>query len=86
MWWPRSFRGGGCVIGRGSTTAARVRLRFRRGPTLEDTVDDGVVLLIADARGLRPQVDLRASGLDDSQDPLVVTFGSYGDALAGSAK
>ena len=48
--WPRSFCGGGWVIGRGSEAAARVRLRFRGGPMLEDTVDDGVVLLIADAR------------------------------------
>ncbi len=48
--WPRSFCGGGWVIGSGSKAAARVRLRFRGGPMLEDTVDDGVVLLIADAR------------------------------------
>jgi hypothetical protein len=48
--WPRSFRGGGWVIGSGSKAAARVRLRFRGGPMLEDTVDDGVVLLIADVR------------------------------------
>jgi hypothetical protein len=47
--WPRSFRGGGWVIGSGSKAAARVRLRFRGGPMLEDTVDEGVVLLIADA-------------------------------------
>jgi hypothetical protein len=47
--WPRSFCGGGWVIGNGSAAAARVRLRFRGGPMLEDTVDDGVVLLIADA-------------------------------------
>ena len=48
--WPRSFCGGGWVSGTGSKAAARVRLRFRGGPMLEDTVDDGVVLLIADAR------------------------------------
>ena len=48
--WPNSFCGGGWVIGSGSEAAARVRLRFRRGSLLEDTVDDGVVLLISDAR------------------------------------
>ncbi len=48
--WPRRFCGGGWVIGSGSQAAARVRLRFRGGPMLEDTVDDGVVLLIADSR------------------------------------
>jgi hypothetical protein len=47
--WPRSFRGGGWVMGSGSGAAARVRLHFRRGSMLEDTVDDGVVLLITDA-------------------------------------
>jgi hypothetical protein len=48
--WPRAFFGGGWVTGNGSRTAARVRLRFLRGLALEDSVDDGVVLLIADAR------------------------------------
>jgi hypothetical protein len=48
--WPRSFCGGGWVIGSGSQAAARVRLRFRGGPMLDDTVDEGVVLLIADSR------------------------------------
>jgi len=47
--WPRAFCGGGWVTGSGSEVAARVRLRFRGGPMLEDTVEDGVVLLIADA-------------------------------------
>lgn len=46
--WPRSFCGGGWVIGRGSEAAARVRLRFHEGPMLEDTVDEGVILLIAE--------------------------------------
>jgi hypothetical protein len=48
--WPGSFCGGGWVIGSGSEAASRVRLRFRAGPILEDTVDDGIVLLIANAR------------------------------------
>ena len=48
--WPHSFCGGGWVIGSGSKAAAHVRLRFREGPILKDTVDDGVVLLIAEAR------------------------------------
>ena len=48
--WPRLFRSGGWVVGSGSKAATRVRLHFRGGPMLEDTVDDGVVLLIADAR------------------------------------
>ncbi len=54
--WPRSFCGGGWVAGSGSTAAARVRLRFRRGLPLEDTVDDGVVLLISDARVDMPAI------------------------------
>jgi hypothetical protein len=54
--WPRSFHGGGWLTGKGSEAAARVRLRFRTGPILEDTVDDRVVLFIADAR-----VDLPAA-------------------------
>jgi hypothetical protein len=48
--WPSAFCGGGWVTGCGSEDAARVRLRFRGGLVLEDTVDDGVVLLIADSR------------------------------------
>src|ERR1700674_4627001 len=48
--WPGSFCGGGWVIGSGSAAAARVRLRFGAGPILEDTVDEGIVLLIANAR------------------------------------
>ena len=54
--WPSAFRCGGWVTGRGSKAAVRVRLRFRRGPELEDSVDDGVVLLIADARVEMPAI------------------------------
>jgi len=52
--WPSAFSGGGWVIGRGSEVAARVHLRFQTGPTLEDTVDAGVVLFIADEPGHTP--------------------------------
>lgn len=48
--WPRAFSGGGWVTGNGSAAAARVRLRFQRGLVLEDTIEDGVVLLIGDVR------------------------------------
>jgi hypothetical protein len=47
--WPRSFHGGGWLTGKNSEAAACVRLRFRTGAILEDTVDDRVVLFIADA-------------------------------------
>ena len=48
--WPRSFHGGGWLTGRGSEAAARVLLRFRTATTLEDSVDDRVVLFITNAR------------------------------------
>jgi hypothetical protein len=48
--WPNSFCSGGWVVGTGSEAAARVRLRFPGGPTLQDSVDDGIVLMISDAR------------------------------------
>ena len=54
--WPRSFRGGGWLTGKGSEAAARVRLRFQIGPTLEDEVDDRIVLFSTNAR-----VDLPAA-------------------------
>lgn len=47
--WPNAFCGGGWIVGTGSEAATRVRLRFKKGPVLEDTIDDGVTLLIADA-------------------------------------
>jgi len=46
--WPASFYGGGNVIGNGCEAAHRVRLRFKNGVELEDTVDDSLVLFIAD--------------------------------------
>jgi hypothetical protein len=46
--WPRSFCGGGRVIGTDSELAARARLQFADGTTLEDTVDVGVVLFLTD--------------------------------------
>lgn len=46
--WPDSFSGGGWITGSGSNAAASVRLRFRRGSMLEDTVDNGIVLFISD--------------------------------------
>jgi hypothetical protein len=71
--WPRSFCGGGWVIGSGSTAAARVRLRFRGGPMLEDTVDDGVVLLIADAR-----VDVPATAdILDAKGSLLASHSAF---------
>lgn len=42
--WPRSFCGGGRVVGVNSERAAHARLRFADGTTLEDSVDAGVVL------------------------------------------
>lgn len=47
--WPRSFSGGGSVIGVNSERAARARLRFADGTRLEDSVDSGVVLFMTDA-------------------------------------
>ena len=71
--WPRSFRGGGWVIGNGSRAAARVRLHFRRGPMLEDTVDDGVALLIADAR-----VDVPATAeILDAKGSLLTSHSAF---------
>jgi hypothetical protein len=46
--WPASFYGGGKVIGNGCEAVHRVRLRFKNGVELEDTVDDRLVLFIAD--------------------------------------
>ena len=46
--WPGGFSGGGRVVGSGCEEATRVRLRFKNGVELEDTVDDGLVLFIAD--------------------------------------
>src|SRR2546425_12285218 len=47
--WPRSFNGGGSVIGTESERAALARLRFADGTTLEDSVDTGVVLFMTEA-------------------------------------
>ncbi len=44
--WPGFFCGGGRVIGTDSKRAARARLRFSDGTTLEDTVDADVVLFM----------------------------------------
>jgi hypothetical protein len=46
--WPRFFCGGGSVIGTNSERAARARLRFAQGTTLEDAVDAGVVLFMTE--------------------------------------
>ena len=47
--WPdHGFCGGGKVIGTGREAAGRVRLRFKNGVELEDTVDDGLVLFMTD--------------------------------------
>lgn len=46
---PRFFSGGGRVIGTDSERAARARLRFADGMTLEDSVEAGVVLFISEA-------------------------------------
>jgi hypothetical protein len=71
--WPRSFRGGGWVSGSGSSAAARVRLQFRRGPMLEDTVDDGVVLLIADAH-----IDMPATAeILDARGSLLASHSAF---------
>jgi hypothetical protein len=42
------FRGGGEVIGQDADRARLVRMRFANGTTLEDSVEDGVVLFEAD--------------------------------------
>lgn len=71
--WPSAFCGGGWVIGSGSGNAARVRLRFRAGPVLEDTVDDGVVLLMADSR-----VDLPATAeILDGKGSLLASHSAF---------
>lgn len=51
--WPAAFYGGGKVSGKGCEAANRVRLRFKNGVELEDTIDDGLVLFIAD-RAVNP--------------------------------
>lgn len=71
--WPSAFRGGGWVTGSGSEVAARVRLRFRGGPMLDDTVDDGVVLLIADSR-----VDVPATAeIFDAKGSLLASHSAF---------
>ncbi|MDQ6876389.1 MAG: hypothetical protein M3082_01570 [Candidatus Dormibacteraeota bacterium] len=71
--WRRSFYGGGWVIGSGSKATARVRLRFREGPMLEDTVDGGVVLSIADAR-----VDVPATAeILDAKGSLLASHSAF---------
>jgi len=47
--WPRFFCGGGTVIGTNSERAARARLLFANGTTLEDAVDAGIVLFMTEA-------------------------------------
>ncbi len=74
--WPHSFSGGGWVTGSGSEAAARVRLRFREGPILEDTIDGGVVLLIADAH-----VDVPATAeILDATGSLLASHSAFGRA------
>ncbi len=46
--WPRFFCGGGRVIGVDAERAIRARLRFADGPSLEDSVDAGVVLFMSE--------------------------------------
>jgi hypothetical protein len=46
--WPRFFCGGGRVIGVDAERAVRARLRFAGGPSLEDSVDAGVVLFMSE--------------------------------------
>ena len=71
--WPSAFCGGGWVTGSGSEVAARVRVRFREGPMLEDTVDDRVVLFIADAR-----VDVPATAeILDAKGSLLATHSAF---------
>ncbi len=61
--WPQSFHGGGWLTGEGSEAAARARLRFQSGPTLEDAVGDRVVLFITNARvGLPATAEILAAG------------------------
>jgi len=48
-WWGVDlFCAGGEVIGTGADQARRVRLSFADGTTVEDTVDDGVVLFLVE--------------------------------------
>lgn len=47
--WPRFFCGGGTVIGTNSERAARARLLFADGTTVEDAVDAGIVLFMTEA-------------------------------------
>ena len=57
----------------GSGAAARVRLRFPNGPTLEDVVDDRVVLFITNAR-----VDLPAAAeILDASGALLATHSAF---------
>ncbi len=71
--WPSAFCGGGWVTGSGSADAARVRIRFRGGSVLEDTVYDGVVLLMADSR-----VDLPATAeIRDANGSLLASHSAF---------
>ena len=48
-WWGADgFCAGGDVIGTGSDQARHVRLSFVDGTTVEDSVDDGVVLFLVE--------------------------------------
>jgi hypothetical protein len=46
-WNAQQFAGGGHLIGQGAETARLVRLTFANGTSIEDTVDNGVVLFFA---------------------------------------
>jgi hypothetical protein len=71
--WPAAFYGGGKVIGNGCETANRVRLRFKNGVELEDTIDDGLVLFIAD-RAVNPPA---AVDILDSAGLVIESHGAY---------
>jgi hypothetical protein len=71
--WPAAFYGGGKVIGKGCEAANRVRLRFKNGVELEDTIDDGLVLFIAD-RAVNPPA---AVDILDSAGLVIESHGGY---------
>jgi hypothetical protein len=54
--WPQLLRAGGRVVGAGADGAASVRLTLGDGRVLEDGLEDGVALLVADGPDATPRL------------------------------
>lgn len=70
---PRFFCGGGRVIGVDAERAVRARLRFADGPSLEDSVDAGIVLFMSET-----PVRLPATvEIVDASDSMLATYEAF---------